>query len=119
MPQVYRIDQGEKTLISISDDIWKKIQKKPNVFGKYKWELAPKPKLPKPKFPVYKPPVVDDDLAEKPTKPIYTENDYREDLKNARLALKSDLKDKALLLYQQAFIFKESPYVKGQIKKLL
>jgi len=130
MPQVYRISKGKKTSIFVTDAIWAKIQKKPNIFGKNKWELISKSELP-----VYKPPVVvgksmkpiytekeyrfvDDDLAEKSMKPIYTEKEYRADLHSANLALKAADKKKALALYKRAIKFKKSVYVKTKIKEL-
>lgn len=123
MPQVYRINQGQRVSVFLSDVIWAKIQKKPNVFGKYKWELIPqspiyKDDLTKKSSSIYKPPLVGDDLAELPKYKLYTEKHYRADLGKAKLALNNDDKEKAFALYQKAFTFRESPYVKKQIKLL-
>jgi len=127
MPQVYRINKEERVSVFLTDAIWAKIKKRPNVFGKYKWELVPIPKSPiykddltKKPSPIYKSSLVGDDLAKPPKgKPIkYTEEKYREDLKSAKLLLNAGNKKDALFMYQQAFIFKESPYVKKQIKLL-
>ena len=142
MPQVYRIDQGKKVSVFIPDHIWEKIQRKPKVFGRYKWELAPKPilkykspllivsddKKPHKKSTFKKPTkkiIIDDDLAGKSDYPTqddkarkYTEIEYREDLKSAKSALKFGNKKGALILYKRAFKFKKSLYVKTKIKEL-
>lgn len=107
MPQVYRIDQEKKVSIFISDLIWKKIQKKPNVFGG-KWELAPQPT----------PRIHKKNIAKKAPIISYDEKDYREDLKNARLSLKAGDKEKAFGFYKRAYKFKESLYVRTKIKEL-
>lgn len=119
MPQVYRINQGKKVSIFVTDDIWEKIQKKPNLFGG-KWELVPIPKS-KPKI-ILKSKVISkgkeahDDLGD--AIPEYTEKDYRKDLKDALSSLKTDDKENALSLYKRAYKFKKSVYVKTKIKQL-
>lgn len=122
MPKVYRIFQTEKTRVFISDDIWRKIQKKPKIFGRYKWELIPQPKSPIYKDDITKKisPINKNDIAKKASIPniSYDEKDYRKDLKNANLSLKTDNKEKALYHYQRAYKFKKSLYVKTKIKEL-
>jgi len=126
MPQVYRINQGKKVSIFVTDDIWAKIQKKPKLFG-VGWELIPIPKSSIHKneitdraSPIYsglpKGKKAHDDLGD--AIPEYTENDYRKDLKDALSSLKIDDKGNALFLYKRAYKFKESIYVKTKIKIL-
>jgi len=120
MPQIYRITGRGKTSIFISDIVWARMQKRPNVFGK-EWKLVLQ-SIGIPKPPIHKSLIVGDDLADAKSpknKSIkYTEEKYREDLKSARLLLNAGNKEDALFMYQRAFIFRKSPYVKKQIKLL-
>jgi len=114
MPQVYRISEGEKVSIFISDPIWARMQKRPNVFSKYKWELVPQsPKNIKKESPITKPPI---DNISVPSK--YGEKEYRRDLGKAKILVTKGDKENAKLLYEKAYLFKKSGYVKGQINKL-
>ena len=138
MPTVYRIDvrSRKKVKIFIPDALWNRMKKRSNVFkGQFEYET-----IPRPASPIYDNEIstrtspifsgiskeAHDDLGgakskegpkiDKPSE--YIEEKYREDLKSARLLSDTGNKKDALFLYQRAFKFKESPYVKGQIKKL-
>jgi len=125
MPIVYRINSktGDKTRIFISDALWNRMKKKP-VKGQFRFELIPQPKSPIysgiPKSSTQAEVFVNDDLTD--VKPVeiskYTEENYREDLKNAGLCLKLKDKENALIIYQRAYEFKKSPYVYKKIKEL-
>jgi len=129
MPIINRINSktGDKTKIFVSDALWARIKKKSQK-GQFRFELIPniisKNEISDKTSSIYagipkKSQIkTNDDLAESIKIPEYTEENYRTDLKSARLALKKNDKEKALALYKKAFEFKNSIYVKGQINKL-
>jgi hypothetical protein len=135
MPTVYRVDtkSRKKIKIFIPDALWDRMKKKPNVFkSQFEYETIPKmspiytEEITDRKSPIYsgisKEKKAHDDLGDvapqKAEPPKYTEEKYREDLKSARLLLNAGNKKDALFIYQRAFKFRESPYVKKQIKIL-
>lgn len=133
MPIVYRVNtkSRKKVKVFISDALWDRMKKRPNVFkSQFEFEAIPniisKDEISDKKSTIYssEDKQAHDDLGDakekipKHDKPEYTEDDYRKDLAVAKLSLKEEQKEDAKFFFERAYNFKKSAYVKGQINKL-